>query len=89
MKTEAVLKKERTFKVVSNSEKLKKLAPEELEELEEDALTTIQLSLSDEVLREFSQVQTVKDLGMLLRECYTTSLSLTASSYSNNFIPSK
>ena len=50
MKMEAVLKKERTFKVVSDPDKLKNLAPEEIEE---DALTTIQLSLSNKYLESF------------------------------------
>ena len=54
MKMEAVLKKEKTYKVVSAPEKLKDIDAADLEEMEDEALTTIQLSLSDEVLREFS-----------------------------------
>ena len=76
MNMEAVLKKERTFKVVSDPEKLRNLALEEIEELEEDALTTIQLSLSDEVLREFSHVKTAKELwDALQRKFYDKSLT--------------
>ena len=47
MKMEAVLKKEKTYKVVSAPEKLKGIDAADLEEMEDEALTTIQLSLSD------------------------------------------
>ena len=59
---EAILKKKKTYKVISALEKLKGIDAADLEEMEDEALTTIQLSLSDEVLREFSHKKTVKEL---------------------------
>ena len=70
MKMEAVLKKEKTFKIISAPEYLKELDSETLEEMEDEALTTIQLSLSDEVLREFSQKKTAKELWDALSDAY-------------------
>ena len=70
IKMEAVLKKEKTFKIISAPEKLKELDSETLEEMEDEALTTIQLSLSDEVLREFSQKKTAKELWDALSDAY-------------------
>ena len=70
MKMEAVLKKEKTYKIVSAPEKLKDLEADVLEEMEDEALTTIQLSLSDEVLREFSDKKTAKELWDALSIAY-------------------
>ena len=70
MKMEAVLKKEKTYKVVFASEKLKGIDAADLEEMEDEALTIIQLSLSDEVLREFSQKKTAKELWDALSDAY-------------------
>ena len=67
---EAVLKKEKTYKVVSALEKLKGIDAADLEEMENEALTIIQLSLSDEVLREFSQKKTTKELWDALSDAY-------------------
>jgi len=89
MKVEAVLKKEKTYGVVYTPEKLKDMDATDLEEIEDEALTIIQLSLSNEVLREFSQKKTTKELWMHYHMHIMTSLSLIRLFFNNNFIHSR
>lgn len=61
MKMEVVLKQQ-IFKIASASEKLKNIEADFLKDMEDETLTTIQSSLSYEVLRELSQKQTMQEL---------------------------